>query len=52
MPDQSWQRELVEMAAAVRENREPLANGFDGWQAVKMAYAVYEASATGRTVRL
>lgn len=52
VPDQSWQRELVEMAAAVRENREPLANGFDGWQAVKMAYAVYEASATGRTVRL
>ncbi len=52
VPDQSWQRELVEMAAAVRENREPLANGYDGWQAVKMAYAVYEASATGRSVRL
>ena len=52
VPDRSWQREIEEMMAAVRENREPLANGYDGWQAVKMAYAVYESSETGRFVKL
>lgn len=52
VPDRSWERELEEMVAAVREGREPLANGFDGWQAVRMAYAVYEAHHTGQVVRL
>ncbi len=52
VPDRSWEREYEEMAAAVREGREPLANGDDGWQAVKMAYAVYESSRTGQAVRL
>jgi predicted dehydrogenase len=52
VPDRSWDRELEEMITAVRENREPLANGHDGWQAVRMAYAVYESSATGRVVKL
>jgi predicted dehydrogenase len=50
--DRSWEREIEEIMAAVREDREPLANGYDGWQAVRMAYAVYEASATGRAVSL
>jgi predicted dehydrogenase len=52
IPDRSWDREYEEMAAAVREDREPLANGYDGWQAVRMAYAVYESSRTGRAVAL
>jgi predicted dehydrogenase len=52
VPDRSWERELEEIAAAVRENREPLANGDDGWQAVKMAYAVYASSDTGKAVSL
>jgi predicted dehydrogenase len=50
--DRSWEREIEEIMAAARENREPLANGYDGWQAVKMAYAVYEASETGCAVKL
>ena len=50
--DRSWEREIEEMMAAIRENREPLANGYDGWQAVKMAYAVYKSSETGQTVKL
>jgi predicted dehydrogenase len=50
--DRSWEREIEEIVAAVRENREPLANGYDGWQATKMAYAVYESNETGRVVRL
>jgi predicted dehydrogenase len=52
VPDRSWHREIEEMQAAIRDQREPLANGYDGWQAVKMAYAVYEASETGQAVRL
>ena len=52
IPDRSWEREIEEIVAAVREDREPLANGYDGWQAVKMAYAVYESNETGCTVPL
>jgi predicted dehydrogenase len=52
VPDRSWEREIEEMMAAIREKREPLANGFDGMRAVQMAYAVYESADTGRSVRL
>jgi predicted dehydrogenase len=50
--DSSWADDSAEFAAAVREGREPDANGEAGLKAVQMAYAVYEASASGRTVRL
>jgi predicted dehydrogenase len=50
--DHSWDREIAEIMAAAREDREPLASGYDGWQAVRMAYAVYESSETGATVKL
>ncbi len=52
LPDRSWEREIREIIEAARDGREPLANGYDGWQAVKMAYAVYESSRTGRVVDL
>lgn len=52
VPDRSWEREIEEMQAAIREGRQPLANGYDGWQAVRMAYAVYESHETGNTVSL
>jgi predicted dehydrogenase len=52
VPDRSWDREIVELIAAAREGRQPLANGYDGWQAVRMAYAVYESSEKGGTVPL
>ena len=51
-PDISWREEWREFVAAIREDREPLANGYDGWQAVRMAYAIYESARTGRAVRL
>jgi len=51
-PDLSWQAEWQEFTSAIREGREPLANGYDGWQAMKMVYAVYESARTGRVVRL
>ncbi|HTE18705.1 MAG TPA: Gfo/Idh/MocA family oxidoreductase [Armatimonadota bacterium] len=52
LPDLSWQREIEEMRAAIQEDREPLANGYDGWQAVRMAYGVYESSQSGRAVAI
>jgi predicted dehydrogenase len=50
--DRSWEREIEELIAAAREGRQPLANGYDGWQAVRMAYAVYESSEKGCAVGL
>jgi predicted dehydrogenase len=51
-PDTSWEVEWREFVSAIRENREPLANGYDGWQAMRMVYAIYESARTGRAVRL
>jgi predicted dehydrogenase len=51
-PDTSWKVEWREFVSAIRENREPLANGYDGWQAMRMVYAVYESARTGHVVRL
>jgi predicted dehydrogenase len=42
--DRSWEEEWREFASAIRENREPLANGYDGLEAIRLAYAVYEAA--------
>ena len=52
VPDRSWERDIEELVAAVREDREPLANGYDGMRAVQMAYAVYESAETGQAVKL
>ena len=51
-PDISWEAEWREFVSAIQENREPLANGYDGWQAMRMVHAVYESARTGRVVRL
>lgn len=51
-PDDSWGAEWEEFAGAVREGREPLASGVDGWKAMKMVFSVYESSRTGGAVRL
>jgi predicted dehydrogenase len=51
-PNVSFDDDWREFAAAIREGRPPLTDGRAGLEAVRMAYAVYEASATGRTVRL
>lgn len=51
-PDESWTREWQEFTAAIREGRQPLANGHDGLQAMRMIQAVYESSRTGHSVNL
>jgi predicted dehydrogenase len=50
--NESFADDWREFADAIREGRPPLSDGRAGLEAVRMAYAVYEASATGRTVGL
>lgn len=50
--DVSWESEWREFAAAIREGRDVLANGEDGWQAVRMVHAVYESARSGQVVKL
>lgn len=50
--DWSWHAEWREFSSATRENREPLGNGQDGLEAVRLAEAIYRAAAAGRMERL
>ena len=50
--DESWDAEWREFVLAIREGREPLGSGHDAWQALRMAYAVYESGRTGTAVQL
>ena len=45
-PDPSWQRQLQEFVAALREGREPSSNGYDGLQALRMVHALYTSAAS------
>lgn len=45
--DQSWIGEWTELFSAIKENREPLGNGNDGYQAVRLAYAIYKSAQQG-----
>ncbi|HKV43315.1 MAG TPA: hypothetical protein VJT32_01360, partial [bacterium] len=51
-PDICWKVEWEEFLAAIREGREASGNERDAWQAMKMAYAVYESSKNGGVVRI
>jgi len=50
--DQSWVEEWKELVSAIKENREPLGNGEDGFQAVRLAHAIYDSSASGSVTKL
>lgn len=50
--DRSWQAEWAEFTSAIREGREPLGNGEDGLEALRLIQAAYEASRTGSVVKL
>ena len=41
--DISWEEEWREFKNAIQEKREPMANGRDGVEAIKIAYLVYGA---------
>lgn len=50
--DSSWTDEWEEFFAAIREDRRPLADGFDGWQALRLVHAAYESAKQGRVISL
>lgn len=50
--DRSWFEEWKEFVGAIKENREPLGNGYDGLEALRLVYAIYESAANGRVVKL
>lgn len=50
--DRSWHDEWREFVSAINDQREPLGNGYDGLQAVKLAGAIYESARRGGVVRL
>lgn len=50
--DRSWQLEWEEFAEAVRDMRQPLGNGQDGLEAMRVVLAAYESERTGRALRL
>lgn len=50
--DRSWYEEWKEFVAAIQEEREPLGNGYDGLEAMRIVYAIYESAAEGRVVQL
>jgi predicted dehydrogenase len=50
--DISWRDEWKEFSTAVREGREPLGNGADGREAMKIALAAYESEKAGRFIKV
>ncbi len=51
-PDDSWRLEWQEFVSAIREGRQPLANGQDGLATMKLIGALYESAWTGQVVNL
>ena len=50
--DSSWEEEWREFTSAIKENREPSGNGYDGLVALKLAFAIYESAEKNRVVKL
>lgn len=51
-PDISWEAEWKEFLSAIRENREPMGNGKDGLEAMRMIEAVYRSSKENRPIKI
>ena len=51
-PDISWEMEWREFISAIKENREPMGNGQDGLEAMRMIEAVYRSSKENRPIRI
>jgi Predicted dehydrogenases and related proteins len=50
--DRSWLEEWREFVAAIQEKREPLGNGVDGLETLKIVHAMYQAAHNGQTVTM
>jgi predicted dehydrogenase len=49
-PDYSLYNEWAEFVAAIQEDREPLGNGYDGYQALMLAYSAYASARKNHVV--
>jgi predicted dehydrogenase len=50
--DTSWAAEWADFVAAIRDQRPPEGNGWDGWEALRLVGAAYDSARTGAMVRL
>jgi predicted dehydrogenase len=50
--DHSWHDEWQEFASAILERHDPVGNGLDGLEAMRLVFAAYESARTGRAVDL
>jgi predicted dehydrogenase len=50
--DISWREEWKEFLSAINENREPLGSAYDGLEAVKLAFAIYDSAEEKRVVKI
>ena len=50
--DRSWNAEWKEFMGAIRDKREPIGNGRDGLEAMRVALAAYESERTGRILKV
>jgi predicted dehydrogenase len=51
-PDISWEEEWKEFTTAIREGREPLSSGRDGFEANRMIEAVYRSARENRPIKI
>lgn len=50
--DNSWRDEWIEFTNAIKDNREPIGNGFDGVQAMRIGLTAYEAEKSKRVLAI
>jgi len=50
--DISWEKEWQEFVSAIENNKQPLGNGWDGYQANKMLAAVYKSASVHKVVKI
>lgn len=50
--DKSWYEEWREFLNAIKEKREPLGNGHDGYQSIRLVLAAYKSSKEGKSIKI
>ena len=52
--EDTWahEQQILDMMAAIREDRQPAVSGHEGKKAVELVLAIYESAATGRKINL